>query len=309
MDERSQIVEEIHKPARKRFDRRSVIIKGLNDLYQADLCEMIPYQKINKGYRYILVVINTFSKFVWALPVKRKTGTDVAKAMHRILSSVGQPPKNLQTDHGKEFYNKEFAALLKKFNINHYSSYSDLKSSIVERCNRTLKGMMWKRFSLQGSHKWLDILPQVVNKYNSTVHSTTGLKPKNVTRRHTNLLLNTVYSKVKTIDPRKPKFKVGDSVRISKYRAVFDKSYEPNWSNEIFTVIKVRLTNPRTYLLKDYTGDDIKGSFYDFELQRTKHPHTYLVEKVLKRRGNSMFVKWLGFSKKHNSWITKKNVI
>lgn len=305
----AEVVEELHKPARKNFKRRHVIIKGLNDLYQADLCEMIPYQNVNKGYRYILVVINTFSKFVWAEPVKRKTGVDVTKAMQKILSSVRRPPKNLQTDNGKEFYNKDFANLMKKLSINHYSSYSNLKSSIVERCNRTLKSIMWKRFSLQGSYKWLTLLPEIVNKYNSTVHSTTGLKPKDVTGRHTKLLLNTVYSNVKTIDPKKPKLKLGDSVRISKHRAIFDKSYEPNWSNEIFRIVKVCLTNPRTYLLKDIAGEDIKGSFYDYELQLTKHPDTYLVEKVLKRKGNKLFVKWLGFSTKFNSWIDKHNVV
>lgn len=93
MIDRLEIVEELHKPVRKNFKRRHVILKGLNDLYQADLCEMIPYAKVNKGFRYILVVINTFSKFVWALPVKRKNGHDVTNAMQKVLSSVKKKSK------------------------------------------------------------------------------------------------------------------------------------------------------------------------------------------------------------------------
>lgn len=304
---KSDIVDELHRPTRKNFKRRRVILKGLNDLYQADLVEMIPYARVNKGYRYILVVINAFSKYVWALPVKRKTGSDVTKAMQQVLSS--KPPKNLQTDMGKEFYNKEFAALMKKFNINHYSTFSNVKSSIVERCNRTLKGIMWKRFSLQGSYKWISILQEIVTKYNSTIHRTTSLKPKDVTKKHTKQLLNTAYSNVKTVDPRKQKFRVGDRVRISRYRAVFEKGYEPNWSHEVFKVVKVHLTNPRTYLLEDINGEKIKGGFYDYELQLTKHPDTYFIDKVLKRSGNKMFVKWLGLDNQHNSWISKNHVV
>lgn len=309
MGVKSEIVEELHKPARKNFQRRRVILKGLNDLYQADLVEMVPYAKVNQGYRYILVVINAFSKFVWALPVKRKTGSDVTKAMHTIISSVRKPPKNLQTDMGKEFYNKDFAALMQTFGINHYSTFSNLKSSIVERFNRTLKGMMWKTFSLQGSYKWLNILPDIVIKYNSTVHRTIGLKPKDVNNRHTKHLLNTVYSKVKTIDRRKPRFRVGDHVRISKYRVAFQKGYRPNWTHEVFKVVKVCLTNPRTYLLQDANNEEIKGGFYDYELQLTKHPDTYFIDKVLKRSGNKLFVKWLGLDNRHNSWISKNHVL
>lgn len=182
---------------------------------------------------YIFVVINTFSKYEWTTPVKRETGSDVTKAMQKVLLSVKKPPRNLQTDHGKEFYNKNFASLMKKLKINDYSLYSDLKSSIVERCIRTLKSIMWKRFSLLRLHRWLNILPEIVNKYNSTVHSTTAFIPNKVTAKHVKRLLSTVYSNVKSIDPKKPKFKLGDIVRISKYRATFDKSYEPNWSNEL----------------------------------------------------------------------------
>lgn len=308
MDVKRGLVEELHRPARKNFKRRRVILKGLNDLFQADLVEMQPYAKENKGNRYILVVINAFSKYVWAHPVKRKTGKDVTAAMRKVISSLKIKPKNMQTDMGKEFYNKDFQKLMERYRINHYSSYSNLKSSIVERCNRTLKNMMWKEFHVGGSYKWLDMLPKIVKKYNATKHGTTGLKPVDVNSTNAKLLLQTAYSNVKTVDPKGQKFRVGDSVRISKHRAVFSKGYTPAWSNEVFRVWKVRLTNPTTYLLEDESNQPIKGGFYEYELQKTRYPDVYLVEKVLKRKGERLLVKWLGFDDSHNSWIKTTDV-
>lgn len=302
------VVIELHKPARKNFKRRHVIIKGLNDLYQADLAEMQTFAKVNRGYRYILVVINTFSKFVWALPLKSKTGEEVAKAIATIFTKPKNIPKNLQTDLGKEFYNKHFTALMNKFNINHYSSYSTLKSSIAERVIRTLKSLLYKEFSLRGNYKWLDVLPEIVNIYNHRRHSTTGYKPVDVNTKNEKQILNDVYDRLKTIDPKKPKFKVGDAVRVSKYRNVFDKSYTPNWSTEIFEVDKMQTTNPRTYLLRDSRGELIRGGFYDYELQKVKHKDVYLVEKVLRKKKNQLYVKWLGLDKSHNSWIKASDV-
>ena len=307
MSLKRQVVEEIHRPARKKFRRRRVVIKGLDDLFQADLVEMLPYAKQNSGYRYILVVINAFSKYAWAYPVKRKTGKDVTEAMKKVLRE--STPRNLQTDNGKEFYNKDFQQLMKKHGVNHYSTYSTLKSSIVERLNRTLKTMMWKEFSFQGSYKWLQLLPKIIEKYNSTVHGTTGFKPKDVTKRNEKSILETSYDNRKVMDRKPIKYPVGTSVRVSKYREAFDKGYTPNWSTEIFKVDKVQFTNPATYILRDEKNEVVKGGFYEEELQRAKYPDIFLVEKVLRRKGNQVFVKWLGLDKTHNSWISNNNII
>lgn len=308
MDIKRVVVEELHKPARKSFKRRRTIIKGLNDLFQADLVEMIPYAPVNRGFRYILMVLNAFSKKLWARPVKRKTGQDVTKAMEEILIKAKVTPKNLQTDQGKEFFNKHFNDLMQKYKINHYTTYSSPKASLVERCNRTVKNKMWKEFSLQGSYRWLPILDKIVTAYNNTKHSTTGFKPVDVSKKNEKEILNFAYSHLKTIDPKKRKFAVGDSVRVSKYREAFKKGYTPNWSNEIFKIKKVVLTNPTTYLLVDQRNEDIQGGFYEFELQKVKYPDVYLVEKVLRRRGDMVFVKWMGMDKTHNSWISKQTI-
>lgn len=300
------VVNELHKPARKKYQRRRVIIKGLNDLWQADLVEMLPYAKFNKGFRYILVVINTFSKYVWAKPLKSKKGKDVAEAMDDILKH-SNAPSNLQTDLGKEFYNQHFQQIMQNYKINHYSTFSNLKASIVERVNRTLKGIMWRHFSNQGSYKWYMILPDIIKKYNNTKHGKIGVKPIEVNKNNEKSILKNSYTFKKIFNLKQAKFKINDFVRISKYREAFYKGYTPNWSTEIFQVRKVNLTNPPTYLLKDENNENIEGGFYQEELQKVKHPDVYLVEKILRTKGNNVYVKWLGLNK--SSWISKNSVL
>lgn len=306
MNIKQEVVNELHKTARRNFKRRRVLTKGLHDTLQIDLIEVGAYAQQNSGYRYILVAINVFSKFVWLIPVKTKSAKDVTNAMKKILSEQTQPPRNIQSDLGKEFYNKEFSALMNKFDINHYSTYSAKKASVVERVNRTLKGMLWKEFSMQGSYKWLKILPEIASKYNNKVHSTIQMKPSSVGPHNEKQLLKNVYNNIK-LSNLLTKFKRNDNVRISKYRSVFSKGYNPNWSNEIFVVDKVQYTNPTTYLLRDLNNKPILGSFYEQELQKTKYPDVQLIEKVLRKKGNKIYVKWLGLPDK--TWIKHSDLL
>jgi len=303
---KAQIVNELHKQARRNFKRRVVIIKGIDDLWQADLVEMGTYSTYNKGFRFLLTVIDTFSKYAWTAALKTKSAPDVTNAMKKIFDS-GRVPKNLQTDDGKEFFNKDFQGLVQKNKINHYSTFSVKKASIVERFNRTLKNMMWKEFSNRGSYKWIDEYQNLTREYNNKVHRTIKMAPSKVNHLNEKIIMKNSYSRLKIYD--KPKFQLNDFVRISKYKHVFEKGYTPNWTTEIFKIYKIQNTNPCTYLLKDYQGNPIKGAFYKEELQKTRFPDMFLVEKILKTRGDQVFVKWLGFSNEHNSWINKSNVL
>ena len=305
-DIKLEIVNEIHKPARKNFKRRRVIIKGLNDLFQADLVEMIPYAKINRGNKYILTVIDVFSKFAWAVPLKSKTAKDVSEAMAIVLQPPNIP-RNLQTDLGREFYNKPFGDLMSKLNINHYSSFSSLKASVVERFNRTIKSELYKNFSYYGNYNWINHLDDILQRYNTTRHHTTLMKPVQAIRKsNEKKLLNSVYSNIK-VAQEKNSFKINDIVRISKFRQQFDKSYTPNWSNELFTIKRIKYSNPTTYILEDSNHSEIKGHFYAEELQKTNFPGIYLIEKVIRKRGSKVYVKWLGLNEK--SWINAKELI
>lgn len=308
---KQQVVNEIHRNARKNFIRRTVILKGLDDLWQADLIDLISLKTYNKGFKFILVVIDCFSKFVWVVPLKTKSKIEVLQAFQSIFKKSDRRPINLQTDMGTEFYNNDFKKLMNTYQINHYSTYSVKKASIVERVIRTLKTQLFKSFSLKGSYKWVgDQLEKVVYCYNDTKHRVTQEKPANVKKYNENKVLNNInkyHDKSNCI--HKPRFDIGDYVRISKYKGCFQKGYTPNWSTEIFIIRKVNNTKPTTYMIEDIRRQPILGCFYNEELQKTKHPTVYLIEKVIRKKGNKLFVKWLGLAETENSWIDKKAIV
>lgn len=309
---KQKIVEELHRGARRNFPRRSYVMRGVNETMQADLVEMIPWAKQNNGYRYILMVIDVFSKKAWAKALKNKTGGEVTQAMTAILKANPQHiPENLHTDQGKEFYNAKFQQLMKAHKINHYSTYSKMKASIVERLNRTILNRLWRQFNLQGTHKWLNNLQPIIDSYNSTKHRTIKMRPIDVNEKNQAQLLHTVYRNNNTLNfnDTKNKFRINEYVRISKYKSLFEKGYTPNWSTEIFRIIKIAPTEPVTYHLVDLNGEQIKGGFYEHELQKTQTTDVYLVEKIIRRKGNKVFVKWLGFDSSHSSWINADDVI
>lgn len=308
---KKQIVDEIHRSARKNFPRRKYLMVGIYDTFQADLIEMIPFAEQNKEYRYILMVIDVFSKRAWARGLKNKTGQEVTRAMASIFDeNPNNIPRNLHTDDGKEFFNQNFQRLLKKHKINHYSTYTKMKASIVERLNRTILNKLFRHFNLIGSHEWVSHLQRIIHNYNSTVHRTIKMRPIDVNEKNQQNLLHTVYKHNNCFNfGGKNKFNVNDYVRISKYKTLFEKGYTPNWTTEIFRVMKVLPTNPITYNISDLDNKQIKGAFYEYELQKTQKHEIYLIERILKRKGNKIFVKWLGFDESYASWINKKDFV
>ena len=142
-----------------------------------------------------------------------------------------------------------------------YSTYSEGKSVVAERFIRTLKSKLYKHMTAIGKNVYYNVLDDVVNKYNNTTHSTIKMKPIDVKD-------NTYINTSKEINNKDPKFKVGDHVRISKFKNMFAKGYAPNWSSEIFIVDKVNDTVPYTYNLKDLNDEEIIGSFYNKDLQK-----------------------------------------
>ena len=308
-DVKKIIVDELYKPARKNFPRRTTLVKSVNDLWQIDLAELLPFAKVNRGMRYILVVIDCCSKYLWTRPVKNKTAAEVTRAMASVLAE-GQVPRLLQSDRGREFYNASFQALMRQYNITHYSTFTVTKASIAERVIRTLKERLYKMFDLNGSHRWLAILPDLTAEYNQTVHRTTGLKPADVTAATASeqTALAAIRKNRRVRGSRPVKFNPGDVVRLSRHKMFFEKGFTPSWTTELFRIRAVKTsTVPVTYELEDLAGSPIQGCFYTEELQRTIVPNEYLVEKVLRRRGDQIYVKWLGMDSK--SWIPASDVL
>ena len=302
----------LHKPARRHYKRNRVIVGGIDELWQMDLADMQSISTDNGGYRYLLVCIDVFSKFVWVIPLKNKTGPALVKGFRTILES-GRKPKKIQTDQGTEFFNKHFKALMKEEEIQLYNIYNETKASVVERVIRTLKTRMWRYFTAKKTMRYIDVLPDLVDSYNRSKHRSIQKKPINVTQNNEREVWHTLYGKRENKEPIKYKFEVGDQVRISKMKRAFEKGYLPNFSKEIFTVSQQIPRQPPVYKLKDYDQEELSRTFYNEELQKViKEDDVYEVEKILKNRGKGknkeVFVKWLGYPAKFNSWIPASQV-
>ena len=203
-----------------------------------------------------------YSKYAFVIPLKDKKGIRIVNAFNKIIKQSNRKPNKIWVDQGGEFYNNVFEKWLSDNDINMYSTYNEGKSVVAERFIRTLKNKFYKHITATGKNVYYDVLDDVVNKYNNTKHSTIKMKPIDVKNN------KRVY--IDEHNEKDSKFKVGDRVRISRYKNIFAKGYAPKWSSEIFIVNKINDTVPYTYNIKDLNDEEIIGSFYDRELQKTK---------------------------------------
>lgn len=298
----------LHKPARKNYVRNKVLVSGIDEQWQADLVDLQSLSKFNDGFKYLLMCIDIFSKYAWAVPLKSKSAGNTIMAFEVIFSS-GRKPYKLQTDEGKEFVNKEVQKFLKTHFIDFFTTKSETKASVVERFNRTLKERMWRIFTKRNTYRYIDFLDSLLKNYNSSYHRTIGMPPVNVSAKNEQEILNKAYR----IHSNEPffKFEIGDKVRLSKLKRHFEKGYWPNWTEEYFTVKERFSRRPPVYILKDQLDETLEGVFYEAELQKieTEDKDLYVIEKVIKTRKRNnkteYFVKWRGYPNKFNSWTSK----
>ena len=182
-----------------------------------------------------------------------------------------------------------------------YSTNNEGKSAVAERFIRTLKSKIYKHTTSISKNVYIDNLNDIVNEYNNTYHNAMKVKPIDV---KDDIYINTD----KEINNKDPKFKVGDHVRISKYKNIFAKGYTPNWSEEIFVIKKVKNTVPWTYVINDLTGEEVTGTLYEKELQKANQEE-FRIEEIIKRNGDKIYVKWKGLDHSFNSWIDKTSLI
>ena len=194
---------------------------------------MQAFSKFNRGVKYLLAVIDVFSKYGWLIPLKDKMGKSVAWALETIFKE--RKPEKMWIDKGKEFYNKYVKDL-----INLYSTENEEKSNVAERWIRTMKEKMWKYFSANSTNVYINVLPDLVREYNNTKHSSIKMSPTNASKKENELRvwrnLCPDHHEIKEI---KLKFPVGDKVRISKKKKTFEKRYTTKWTGEIFTIVEV----------------------------------------------------------------------
>ena len=303
----------LHAPVRKKFARNRVVVRGIDDNWEGDLLDVQNLKKYNKGYRYLLVCIDVLSKYAWAIPLKNKTGKTITEAFKQITSE-GRVPVMLHTDKGTEFLNSEFQKYLKTEDIYFFTTENEVKGSVVERMNRTIRERLWRYFTFTDSYKYIDVIDKLMKSYNDTFHTSIRMKPNEVNIENQKQVLDVLYGKQrpKRCGSRASqifKFKVGEQVRISKSKLRFDKGYKANWSDEIFT-INARIARPIVvYRIKDYNGKVIRGTFYERELQRVSksRDELYTVEKVLKTRKKKgkreYLVRWKGYGSDFDSWV------
>ena len=260
----SILADELHKPIIKKFEKRKVYSQLKDNIWGVDLAEKKSLSRKNKGIKYLLCVIDLYSKYAFVIPLKDKKGISILNAFDKIIKQYNRKPNKIWVDQGGEFYNNIFKKWLSDNDIIMYSTYNEGKSVVAERFIRTLKSKLYKHMIAIGKNLYYDVLDDVVNKYNNTKNGTIKMKPIDVRDNNNKRVYIDEHNK------KRSRFKVGDRVRISKFKNIFAKGYTPNWSKEIFIVDKINNTVPYTYNLKDLNDEEIIGSFYDQELQKTK---------------------------------------
>ena len=253
----------LHKQIRKPRQYRRTLTYGPRDLWQIDLLDLQKFKTENEQYRYLCVVIDCFSKYVWVKPLKNKTASSIVKALSLLL--MMERPKHLQADQGSEFFNKQVAKMLQAFGPKLYYSYSEQKASIVERVQRTLRARMGRLFTHRGNHVWIDKIDEIVAAYNNSYHRSIKMKPADVTQQDVTKIRQLLFPP--EIKVKSATFKVGDVVRIVAKRKRFQKEYEKGWTVEKFRIKAIVKSVPITYLLEDLSKKAVLGSFYPEELQ------------------------------------------
>ena len=255
-----------YKPVQTNFKRRKIIVRGMNDQWQLDLIVLPRLKLDNAGYTNILAVIDCFSRYAYVEPMKTKLASETLSAFENILKRAKVKPRNIQTDLGSEFKGI-FARFLKEHNIHQFSTSQDTKCAIVERFIRTFKGKLFKYMKAKKTRKYADILQVIVNSYNHTRHRSLGISPIEVNKGNEQYLWEKQYRDYLFTKQRYFKFKVGDKVRLTKYRKEFHRGFYSNWRSEVFQVAHILNTDPPTYILQD-KQELLRGAAYAKELAK-----------------------------------------
>ena len=309
---KKRLAKELLKPKLNRFPRRRVFSPSVNAIWGGDLMDIHQYSRINKNYT--LVLVDLFSKYAWARPLKNKSSGVVARALADIFDTSKKSPSKLWTDSGTEFYNANVREILRLHNVQLYSTFNEPKSMVAERFIRTLRGKIESNFILTHNPVWYDILPELIREYNHSRHRSISMTPEEaISPENYQKVYDSLYNRAnrKSLKQlrkeRTPAFDIGDKVRISVNKRLFEKGSTANWSEEIFEVSDILYTKkPLVYKIKDLVNEEIEGAFYKEQLQKTDQD-IYRVDRILRKRRKAdgtqeVLVKWAGWPDKFNSW-------
>lgn len=322
---------------RRKIRRNEVVVEGLDSQWDCDLMDMGNVSQENDGYKFGLIMIDIFSRFLWIEPLKRKTGSEVAEAMKQVFDQ-GRKPLRLRSDKGKEFVNKQVQSYLKEINVHHFVTQNEPKANYAERVIKTIKMKIFRFMLSQQTHRYIDNLQHFVDSYNGTLHSSLGQQPKDITpenedesRLQQYLIKNKrkkrqqkPHVEVKLAGKKKKKkrrkrspyrYKIGDLVRVSHTKALFDREYQQKWTGEIFKVSHRYMRDKiPVYKLDDWQDEPITGTFYTQELQGVwvDENTEFKIGKILKyrtQRGQKQaLIRWLHWPARFDSWIPSTNI-
>lgn len=306
----------LHKQPKKPKPRNPTFAYNKRYQFQIDLIEIGQLAAANDNYRYLLTVIDIFTRYAFVRPLRNKTAPIFLESFKSIIDEAEQFPRKILADRGSEIKNKLFQNYCKQNNVHLLHSDNFIHAPFVERFNRTLKNLMYKYMTQNDTDRFIDVLQLLVKTYNSREHRMIGMSPMEAEDEKSAYLIRKKQEKSYAKKPRrKPVFKKGDTVRVSKLKGQFDRGFDQQFLEEIYKIKHVfdRLPIP-TYQLETLEGDEVvEGNFYGSELTPAKEPKVFKIEKILKRKKdkktqkNVLLVKWTGY--KNPSWVAEENVI
>jgi len=258
----------LHRNSKPQKPRRKVHVAFPMEIQAMDLLD-ISDSKIsrqNKGYKWILLFVDIFSRRIWTYALKDKSAESVSSVLDTHFQSKENRCSKIWADRDKSFLAKKSMDVLKKFNIGLYHTSSYLKSVFAERYIKEIKNKIFRIFTQHNNKKWLEFLPDITHSINNTVNPTTKFRPLDVSLENADQVWHNIYSAHVDAKRKAPEYKIGQLVRMTKLKNVFAKGYKSGWTDEIFKIFAIENTNPYTYRIQDMSGVKIQGTMYSFEL-------------------------------------------
>lgn len=305
------------KEPRHRFQTTRVLVTSIDEQFDADLTSVENLKKYNDGVRFLLFVIDIFSRYLWVKPLLDKTAKSVLNAVKDVFAQ--RKPLKFRTDAGSEFNNRYLRKYMKDNGVYYFTTQNIPKANYVERVQKTIKVMMYRMMRKNRSYRYIDQLQNLIDSYNASPHRSLGyIEPQNVNKQNEADIFAYMYLRKPTNVLKKVNFnfKRGDLVRISHLKHPFRRSYQQQYTSEVFKIDNRQIKNGiPMYSLKDLNNQKLSSAlFYSSELQKVEknEESLWFIDKILKKRRKNgklqYFVSWEGFPKSFNSWIASEEV-
>jgi transposase InsO family protein len=307
-----------HKPPPRVFPRQKILMSSLDQQWDADIMDMQKCSRQNSGYRFLGVFIDIFSRYVWVIPMKTKKNEDMLRAIHKIFKT-GRKPQYLRTDQGTEYMGKYVQHYLKKNNVHHFTALNPLHANYAERMIKTLKGKIYRFFTANQTHRYIDHLEDIVESYQNTIHTSTNMRPVDITEKNSQAVYEKLYLPQQIALENKPikyAFEIGVRVHMAMDRSVFHKAYKETYFQEIFEISVRMPTHPPRYKLIDLLKNEIKGTFYEQQLIKVPYDYTsdmQMIKRVMRYRkgasGKEALIRWEGYSPSYDTWLRVQDIV